>query len=61
LLPNHKTLLERLEKEDNETTWRVDFKATLEYLITAQHIKNSIHMACKKGQFDVVELMHIVG
>ena len=40
MLPNHKTLLERLEKEDNETTWRVDFKATLEYLITAQHIKN---------------------
>ena len=30
--------------------------ATLEYLITVQHLLN-VQMACKEGQFDVVKLM----
>ena len=39
-----------------------DIKVTLEYLITVQHLlnvhngKTRFHMACKEGQFDVVEL-----
>ena len=57
-------MIEKPSKHTRDfTVLQLSLTATLEYLITVQHLlnvhneKTRFHMACKEGQFDVVEMM----